>query len=57
MKESCHFMARTLKVSHHSIKFDSDRQCGSGDKIFLICDVMSQHHMSQKPCDFRGLSR
>ena len=33
------------------------RRCRSGDKIVLVCDVISQNHVIKESCDFMGKSQ
>ena len=36
-------------VSYHPAKFSGYRRCGSGDKIILVCHVISQDHVIKEP--------
>ena len=43
---SCDFMGGS-PLSYHTAKFGEQALCGgSGDKTFLICHVILQHHMT-----------
>ena len=33
---------KPLEVSHHPAKFGDYRHCGSGDRMVLVCHVISQ---------------
>ena len=41
-------------VSHHPTKFHGHRHCGSGDKMVLVCHVISQDHVIKGSFDFMG---
>ena len=43
-----------LKTSHHSAKFCGQRHCGSGDMMILVCQVMSQDHITKGTRDLMG---
>ena len=42
----------TLIVNYHSAKFGSYMHCRSRDMAFLICYLIYQDHVTQKPCNF-----
>ena len=39
-------------VSRHAAKFDGQRQCGKGDIVVLVFNVILQDYMIKKPCQF-----
>ena len=45
-------------VSHNPVKLDGHR-CWGSENMFLICQMISQDHVTQEPSDFlgRGASR
>ena len=46
-KRSCHYMdKRLLIVSHYPFRFSGHRHCGSEDKIVLVCQMISQAHVT-----------
>ena len=50
---------KPLKVSHHRSKFNSHRDCGRGDLMFLVCHVIFQNHgqpitVNYHPAKFGG---
>lgn len=42
-------------VCHHPDKLGGHRHCGSGD-IFLICNMISEEHVTKGLCDFMDRS-
>ena len=49
-------MWEPLKLSYHSAKFYSHRDCGSGDLMVLVCHMISLNHGIKESCDFMGRS-
>ena len=45
-----------LKVSHQRVKFGGYRHCGSGDRLILVCPLISSHHVIKQPRDFMAWS-
>ena len=41
-------------VSHHLARFGGDWSCGSGGIAYLICNVTSQDHVTDRSCDVMG---
>ena len=44
----------TLAISNHTAKFGDFRHCGSGDEMFLICNMISKDQVFKGLCDFMG---
>ena len=42
----------SLTLGHQTADFDGFQYCGSGDKAFLICHVISKNHVFKGLCDF-----
>ena len=38
-------------VRHHASNFGGFRHCGSGNKTFLICEVIPKDHTYKELCD------
>ena len=49
-------MWELIKVSQHPAKFGGHRHCGSGDKLLLVCLVISEDHVIKELCDYIGRS-
>ena len=47
------FQLKCLEVSHHPAKFGSQRHCGGGDAIVLVCHVISQDNGIKSSCDLQ----
>ena len=45
-----------MKVSRHSARFGGHRHCGSGDRLVLVCHVISENHVIKGSCDFKSRS-
>ena len=45
---------RVYHVGHHDAKFGGFRYCGRGDKMFLICYMISKDHVFKGLPDFVG---
>ena len=45
-----------LMVSHVPVRFDGHRHRGSADKIFLVCHVISQDHLTKRQINIMGRS-
>ena len=43
-------------MNHHTTKLDGDRQSGSGDIMALVCQMISQDHMTEGFCNFMSRS-
>ena len=43
---------KPLIVTHHRIKFNSHKPCGSSDIKYIICDVILQDHVIKGSCDY-----
>ena len=43
-----------LTLATHAANFGGFRHCGSGDKIFLICHVISKDHLFKGLRDIMG---
>ena len=43
-----------LTVCHHASYFGGFGHCGSADKMFLICEVISKEHVSKELYDSLG---
>ena len=45
----------SLTVIHHAANFGGFTHCGSGDKTFLICHVITKDHVCTGLCGFMGV--
>ena len=43
-------------VNNHPGKSGGHRHCDSGDLMVLVCQVTSQHQVTQEPCNSLGQS-
>ena len=41
-----------MKISYHHAKFGSDKHCGSGDIMILVCHVISHKQVIKGSCNF-----
>ena len=43
-------------ISHYPAKMFYHKQCGNGDTMVLVCNVILQDHPIKASCDFMGKS-
>ena len=49
------FIDRDLSsLSYHLVEFGGHRHSSIGEKIFLVCEVISKNHVIKEPCDLMG---
>ena len=49
-------MGRSYKITLHLFKFGGHSHCGSGDKMVLVCQVISQDHVTSRHSNIIGRS-